>query len=70
MFIETTLAFVAIVIFLLGITQIFVWMNRSMIERQKAYQSSRTGLGSPGSIDFYDTTSAANKLYVFPEERP
>lgn len=69
-FIETTLAFVAIVIFLLGITQIFLWMNRSIIERQKAYQASRTSLGSPGSMDFYDTRSAANRLYVFPEERP
>lgn len=66
-FLETSVAFIATVIFLLGITQIFIHMNRSMIRRQQAYQSSRTSLG--GAIDFYDAKSAQNRMYVFPEER-
>jgi hypothetical protein len=76
--IETSLAIVAIFIFLLGVTQIFLWMNRSMVERQRAYQTSRTQLGSAarrhgkiGSIDFYQVQDYPNKrLYVFPEENP
>ena len=67
-FLETSVAFIATVVLLLGITQIFIHMNRSMIKRQQAYQSSRTSLG--GGINFYDAKSAQNRMYVFPEERP
>ena len=69
--IESTLAIVAIFIFLLGIMQIFLWFNRSMISRQKAYQRTRTHLGKPQEqvlVDFYHADSAENRLYVFPEE--
>ena len=67
--IETSIAFVTIIIFLWGVTQIFLYMNRSIINRQRHYQTSRTQLGEIGAIDFYDAKSAANRLYVFPEER-
>ena len=67
--IETSIAFVAIIIFLWGVTQIFLYMNRSIINRQRHYQTSRTQLGEIDTIDFYDAKSAANRLYVFPEER-
>lgn len=68
--IESTMAIVAIFILLLGATQIFLWMNRSTLKRQRAYQASRTSLGAAGSINFYDAKSAENRLYVFPQERP
>ena len=62
--IETTIAIVAIFIFLLGVTQVFLWVNRNMIARQRAYQQTRMTLGSPGSIEFY----RPSRLYVFPQE--
>lgn len=68
--IENTIGIVALFLFFMGITQIFLWMNHSIIERQKAFQRSRTGLGSVSAIDFYTQGSHPNKrLYVFPEER-
>ena len=67
--IETSIAFVTIIIFLWGVTQIFLYINRSIINRQRHYQTSRTQLGGISTIDFYDAKSAANRLYVFPEER-
>ncbi|UCB56781.1 MAG: hypothetical protein JSV30_06205 [Candidatus Omnitrophota bacterium] len=61
-------------IFLLGAMQIFLWMNRNIIDRQKAYQESRLSLGDftrkPGkndeikSIDFYQPT----EFSVFSQE--
>ena len=63
--IETTVAIVVIFIFLLGATQVFLWMNHNIIARQKAYQQTRTQLGNTGSINFYQPT----RLHVFPQER-
>ncbi|MFH1245412.1 MAG: hypothetical protein V1662_02915 [Candidatus Omnitrophota bacterium] len=66
MAIETTVAMIAVFIFLLGATQIFLWMNRNIIERQRAYQNSRTQLTDVGTTDFYHPS----RLYVFPQENP
>ena len=65
MAIEATIAIMAIFIFLLGAAQIFIWMNQGIIERQAAYQNTRTSLGSAESIEFYQP----KRLYVFPQER-
>ncbi len=67
-FLETSVAFVVVVVLLLGITQIFIHLNRSMVKRQLKYQSTRTSLG--GAVDYYDAKSVQNRMYVFPEERP
>lgn len=68
--IENTVGIVAFFLFFIGITQIFLWMNHAIIERQKAFQQSRTRLGSVSGIDFYTQGSHPNKrLYVFPEEK-
>lgn len=63
--IETTVAIVAIFIFLLGATQVFLWMNRNIIARQRAYQASRMQLGKTGSVNFYQPT----RFNVFPQEK-
>ncbi|MBN2097056.1 MAG: hypothetical protein JW714_01105 [Candidatus Omnitrophica bacterium] len=50
---ETTIAMIAIFMLLLGATQFFVWANRQLIGRQRAYQNSRVALGlstGPGII--------------------
>lgn len=64
--IETTVAMIAVFIFLLGATQVFLWTNRNIIERQREYQNSRTQLTEAGTTDFYHP----QRLYVFPQERP
>lgn len=66
--IEATVAVIAIFIFLLGVTQIFVWFNRNTIRRQKAYQETRLLLGANEAVNFYDAHSEENRLYVFPQE--
>jgi hypothetical protein len=65
--IESTIAIIAIFIFLLGATQIFIWMNRNIVLRQKAYQRSRKNLGTEWSIEF---DYKPQRLYVFPQEKP
>lgn len=64
--IETSVAMIAVFIFLLGATQVFLWMNRNIIERQREYQNSRTRLTEADTIDFY----RPQRLYVFPRENP
>jgi hypothetical protein len=72
--IESTVAIIAVFIFLLGATQIFIWMNRNIIFRQKAYQSSRLNLGNEDAIEFRCKPSQPcykpSQLYVFPQEKP
>ena len=63
--IEATIAILAIFIFLLGASQVFIWMNQSIINRQAAYQKTRTSLGSAESIEFYQP----KRLYIFPQEK-
>lgn len=69
--IESTIGLVAVIIFLLGITQVFLWINRTTINRQRAYQESRTELGRIDSEEFYliDEANAGRQLRVFPQER-
>jgi hypothetical protein len=62
--IEASIAFVTIIIFLWGVTQLFLELNRSIVNRQRHYQTSRTQLGSESAIDFYD-----GRITIFPEER-
>ena len=75
------MAVVAIILFMLGVTQLFLWMNRSLITRQRDYHQSRTQLGGGNlhsggpasaerSIEFYDALSEENRLYVWEEENP
>ena len=64
--IETTVAIMAIFVFLLGATQLFLWVNRNIIARQKAYQGTRMQLSNERNIDFYQPT----RLYIFPQEDP
>jgi len=79
--IEGAIGVVAIILFLLGVTQLFLWMNRSIITRQRDYHLSRTTLGGgnlgtgsaatvEASVNFYDATSEENRLYVWEEENP
>lgn len=48
---EATIAMIAAVLLLLGILQVFVWVNKTMVERQEAFRSTRTNR-SP-TVDFY-----------------
>ena len=48
---ETTIALVAAVVLLLGITQVFVWLNTTVIKRQEAFRNSRTS--RTPTPDFY-----------------
>ena len=48
---ESTIALIAAVVLLLGITQVFVWVNKMMVERQRAYQSTR--MSAYPQVEFY-----------------
>lgn len=48
---ESTVALIAAVIFLLGITQVFVWVNKMMVERHEAFRSTR--LNKTPVVEFY-----------------
>lgn len=49
---ECTIALVAAVALLLGITQVFVWVNKTMVERHQAYDETRTS--RTADYDFYE----------------
>ena len=64
--IETAVAIVAIFIFLMGATQLFLWVNRNIIARQRVYQETRMQLSNEENINFYQPT----RFHIFPQEDP
>ena len=55
--IEFTVAFVAAILFLVFTCNVFVWMNRSLLDRQIAYEDTRTSVPTgqdftPPAMDF------------------
>lgn len=60
---ELTVSLIVCVILLLGAAKIFVWINKSMVERQQAYRNTRAA--PLGKIDFYTPP----KMDIFGEER-
>lgn len=58
---EATIALIAAVILLLGITQVFVWVNKTMVKRHQAYQAARFNENPP--VEFY----TPEKLNIFGE---
>ena len=48
---ESTVTLIIAVILLLGITQVFIWMNKIMIERHQAFRSTRRG--TQAVVNFY-----------------
>jgi hypothetical protein len=65
--IEFAAAFVVLAIFVVAATKIFVWLGTTMVNRNKAYEDTRsiTTPGKAPAVDFYDQKSEANKLKVF-----
>ncbi|MCM8800167.1 MAG: hypothetical protein NC900_05530 [Candidatus Omnitrophica bacterium] len=64
---ELTVALIVTILFLIGITKIFVWLNQTMVERQQAYQDTRpktTAGVTKDKINFY----TPKKLDIFGEE--
>ncbi|MFH1191176.1 MAG: hypothetical protein V1670_03160 [Candidatus Omnitrophota bacterium] len=60
---EFAVAFVVLVIFLLATTKIFVWFGNSIVDRNKAYEETRSEITSP--IDFYNQSD--HPLRIFSE---
>lgn len=55
---ETAFALIITILLLLGATYIFVWMNKTMVERQKNYKAD---------IDYtIDDSHPERKLHIFP----
>lgn len=50
--IELTLAILAFIIFVIGVINLFLWLNKCLIERQVAYQNTRT-IPRTKIADFY-----------------
>lgn len=72
--IEFSLAFILTVLFLFLSCNIFVWFNRNIVKRQRAYERSRVTAATPsqakaGKLDFYVPDPQKNpdykKLNVF-----
>jgi len=64
--IEFAAAFVVLAIFVIAATRIFVWLGTTMVNRNKAYEDTRSiTSGKAPAVDFYDQKSEANKLKVF-----
>jgi hypothetical protein len=59
---ETTITLIVIVVLLLGITNVFVWMNKMMVERHQAFRA--TQFDSSPTINFYQP----KKLDIFKGE--
>lgn len=67
--IEFTLAFVTAILFLVLTCNLFVWLNHSLVQRQRDYEQSRVTAatspdrgGEPGKLDFY--TPKTMNLFV------
>ena len=46
---ELSIALIGILILLFGAFNVFMWVNKRMVQRQKDYESSRVSAGSAGS---------------------
>jgi hypothetical protein len=54
--IEFGIALVLVVLFLFLSANLFVWLNRNIVERQKDYNATRlesANMDNPGKVDFY-----------------
>jgi hypothetical protein len=63
--IEFGLAFVILVVFLLATTRVFVWLGNGIVNRHKAYELSRSAIGGPPLVDFYNATTGKKPLDIF-----
>jgi hypothetical protein len=64
--IEFAVAFVVLAIFVIAATKIFVWLGATMVNRNKAYEDTRSITGGKApAVEFYDQKSEANKLKIF-----
>jgi hypothetical protein len=61
--VELTLALLACVIFLIGVVKVFVWFNQCIVERQEAFQKSRTQALRFSAGSGYDKYEANNDFY-------
>lgn len=43
--IEMTVAWIVLLVFLMGATSLFIWFNTSLVKRQKAYERTRLAAG-------------------------
>jgi len=62
---------VVLVIFLLATTKVFVWFGNNIVERHKAYESSRVIAGNGATVDGIASQSffnqSAHQLHIFSE---
>lgn len=66
---EVTLAFICVIILLIGSVKIFVWLNERMVQRQKDYEATRVAAGNltMGQTGVYVDESNYAKLDIFGE---
>ena len=64
---ELAASFVVIFILLFGSLQVFIWMNKRLVQRQKDYEVQRVTAGNSGSEVKVDETDLAKypKLNIF-----
>ena len=59
--IEMTIAWIVLLVFLMGATGLFIWFNLTLVERQKAYERTRL---AAGKLLFDCTLSACKACYA------
>lgn len=66
-FLEFTLAFTCMIIFLLATTAIFVWAGKHIVDRHVAYEQTRrfagNGTTTNANINFYDKSQAPLDIF-------
>ena len=62
---EMTLAWIGVLLLLFGSFKVFLWVNKRMIARQQAYESSRVAAGSSTKAGAVEWDEPSEKLAIF-----
>ena len=64
---EFTVALLALVLFLVMVTRLFVWMGKDVVARNKAFEDARASVTTTHlpAINFYNSTNGKKSLDLF-----
>lgn len=67
-FLETSLAIIVLLFFMVSIFRVFVWMNSRLIDRQTTYDATRSERADNTTYLGFYGIDESKKLHIFPQE--
>jgi len=62
---EMAIALIGVLILLFGTLNLFIWVNKRLVERQQDYENTRVTAGSSATADEIQVNESGHKLNIF-----